>query len=132
MKWVGPLGAVAKKAGQGRSTVRLLTQTDEKRSKMKLEALFTVPDRFWAGQRLCDPPVWPVFRSGAPNEFYGHFYDPCGDALSWQPRRHSIVYAYTQKSIVNDVRRSLKMTLSNNFAGVKPPCIICRKQFHAQ
>ena len=42
----------------------------------KLEALFAVPDRFWAGQRLCDPPVWPVFLSGAPNELYEPFYDP--------------------------------------------------------
>ena len=46
-----------------------------------LEALFVVPDRFWAGRRLCDPPVWPVFLSGALKELYGPFYDPPGDAL---------------------------------------------------
>ena len=43
--------------------------------------LFAVPDRFWAGQRLCDPLVRPVFLSGALKELYGPFYDSLVEML---------------------------------------------------
>ena len=58
-----------------------------RRQPPKLEAMFAVPDRFWAGQRLYDPPVWPVFLSGTPKGLYGPFYDPRGDALSYNVPR---------------------------------------------
>ena len=39
-----------------------------RRQPPTLEALLAVPDRFWDGQSLYDPTVWPVFLSGAPME----------------------------------------------------------------
>ena len=42
----------------------------------KLEARLAVSDRVWAGQRLYDPLMWPIFLSGTPKGLYRPFYDP--------------------------------------------------------
>ena len=47
-----------------------------RRQPPKLEALFAVPDRFWARQGALRPPVWPVFLSDALKELYGPLLRP--------------------------------------------------------
>ena len=82
-----------------------------RRQRPKLEALFAAPDRFWAGQRLCDHPVWPIFLSGALNKLYGPFTTP---TPAW---RCSNCCAVARGTVLSTSRSSLSFADTVTTAG---------------
>ena len=52
------------------------------KAAQELEALFAVPDRFWAGQRLCDPRCGMFFGQAPQMSFTAPFMTPRGDDLT--------------------------------------------------